>query len=272
MPTKLIKQLLSLKLFLIVGLILSGPLSYAQDGAAESEARPATQTEIQEDHDTKNLDKLLQNYNKDQQQVLKDAEKLIPKDDTGELSESEMGEGEVLDPNDENSLRGKEKIGVFDSKLLKAKSAPKVKGEKIHYAEEMRKSLLPLQSQSEKELIKLLLETTRKTEVGTYIDRFPKLAVFTIRLVKDPNALPMLVSILDDMDKVIHFAGLMISTILVAFLLKRLMKREGRPIWKAVGLWFFRFLIMTSLRIAIVFYFFDKQIEGVFKLAYKTFL
>lgn len=249
-------------------LLLTGGISFAQTQSATEE--------IQEDHDTKNLDKVLKDYNQDSEQVLKDAEKLLPKgtgDDTGELTDKELGDGPVLDPDDESSLEGKNRAGFFDPKLYKkrAEKSQINKDGKTHHAEDLRVQLSVLQKLPEKELIKLLLEQTRKSEMGHYIERYPKLAVYTVRLVKDKDALPDFVGILDNIDKLIRFAGVMIATILVGFFLKRLMKREGRPVWKAVLYWFFRFCLLTSLRLAILLFFYGKEITPIFKIASKTF-
>lgn len=257
---------------IILGLLLTGGFSYAQNDPGPEEV-----------HDTQNLDKLLKDYNKDQEKVLKDAQKMLPQDQgqaEGEGVEGSSDEadvilgkestGPVLDPDDEKSKDGKVRIGIFDPNLLKRKKTVN-KEPQVKYSEVIRVALEPLQKLPERELIKLLLENTDKSSAGEYIRRYPKLAVFTIRLIKDKNALPNFVKIADDHDKLIRFLGIMVATILLAMLLKRMMKKEGRPIWKAVSLWFFRLVIMTSLRFAILLLFFSEEITPIFKIAGKTF-
>lgn len=252
MLIKLAKQLLNLRLIILLGLVFLGPYSFAQTENGESSA----QSEVQEDHDSKNLNKLLKGYNQDQEKVLEDAEKMIPEDNSDQLKEEEL------------EIKNQKK--VFDPKLFIKPVAPG-NSNKIKYSEAMKVALEPLQSMSERELIKLLLENTKGSGAQDYIDRFPKLAVFSVRLIKDKNALPSFVKIADDQDKLIRFTGIMIATILVSFFLKRIMKRQGRPVWKAISLWFLRLMIMTSLRFAIILFFFSEEITPIFNIATKTF-
>lgn len=253
--------------FLITGLLVTGGLSYAQDVQVQLEG----QVQVQEDHDTKNLDKLLKDYGKDQEQVLKDAEKMLPVDEASELPESDLGDEAVLDPNDAKPFGTKKRTGVFDPNFLKKKGADG-NLQKVKYSEAVKVALAPLQKMSEGDLIKLLVENTKGSGAADYIDRYPKIAVFTVRLIKDKEAVPFLAKIADDQDKFIRFAGIMISTILLAFLLKKFMKKEGRPVMKAVSLWFFRFVIITGLRIAIILFFFGSEIAPTFRILSKTFL
>ena len=267
MPIKSTKQLLNLKLIFLMGLVILGPYSFAQTENGER----STQTLIPEVHDTKNLDKLLKDYNKDQEKVLKDVEKMLPQNDASDMTDKELGNEKPSDGNDEKSIEARKGTGLFDASIFKRHSDSKTDPRKIKYSEAMKVALGPLQKMSEKELMKLLLENTKDSSAREYIDRYPKLAMFTIRLIKDKDALPNLTKIADDEDRFIRFIGIMISTILISFLLKRFMKRAGRPILKAISLWFLRWMIMTTLRFAIILYFFSDEITPTFKIVAKTF-
>jgi hypothetical protein len=157
---------------------------------------------------------------------------------------------------------------MFD--LSKKKIDPKGL-KKIKYSDALRVTLEPLQKMSEAELVALLKDNTKGSSAEEYINRFPKLVVFAVRLIKDKEAIPSMARILDDQDRLISFSGIMLATILFAFFLKRFMKREGRSIGKALGLWFLRFLIISALRFGITLYFFSAELEPMFKIASKTF-
>lgn len=214
---------------------------------AQTESPPEDSQEIQEEHDTKNLNELLREYSKDQEKVLRDAEYIQGAEATTDLPEE-----------------------VTHKTIVKKVQDPK-KLKKMKYSEAITIALMPLQKLSEKELIRLLNEKTTDSSIKKYIDQFPKLTVFTVRLIKSKDALPSLTKIADDEDRFIRFAAIMISTILFSFFLKRLMRREGRSILKAVSLWFLRFMIVSSLRLAIVLYFFSEEITPTFKIALETF-
>jgi hypothetical protein len=203
MPTKPAKQLLNLKFIFLLGLVTLGPyvLAQASDQTSEESSKNKTviepssqvnpQAEIQEDHDTKNLSKLLKDYNKEQQRALKDAEKIPSQDsnDTGELTEKELGTGKVLDPDDESSLEGKNRVGTLDLKHLKKDELP-IDLKRTKYSEAIRVALAPLQKMPEAELVKMLKENTKGSAAREYIDNLPTLTIFTVRLIKDSEAIP----------------------------------------------------------------------------------
>lgn len=236
-----------------------GGFSFAQTDSTNPEVQKLQ--EVQEEHDTKNLDKLLKDYSKDQEKVLRDAENIPTTESASDLADADE---------DAPKSNPKTKTKIFDSSIFKRSDDPNAL-KKIKYSQAMKIALEPLQKMTEKELIKLLYENTSGSGVRQYIDQYPKIAVFTVRLIKSRDALPNLARILDDEDKVIRFIGIMISTILFAFFLKRLMKRQGRTILQAVSFWFLRFMIISSLRLAVILYFFSEEISPTFNIAFKTF-
>lgn len=241
-----------------MGLSCIGPFTFAQEGT-DPQNNQIQDNPIQEEHDTQNLEKLLKDYNKDAEKVLKNAKTLeeMNTNTSGDLSEEELRKVNVT-TEEVHSKTYRKKI---DPKDLK----------KVKYSEAMRVALEPLQKMHENQLVTILRSNTEGSSMAPYIERYPKLTLFAVRLIKEPEALPSLAKIVDDQDKLIRFGGIMLLTILVGFLLKRLMKKEGRSVLEALGFWFFRFLIMTSLRFGILIYFYGKEIEPTFSVAAKTF-
>lgn len=235
-------------ILIFLGLFFIGPSLFAQT----ADDAPI----IEEDHDTKNLDKLLINYNKDQEKVLKDAAQIQSTDEAGEFTDKELG---TLNPTVNNPATNTKK--KIDPNTLK----------KMKYSDALRVALEPLQKMSEKELVKLLRDNTKGSKTEMYLDRFPKFAVFTVRLIKDKDALPNIAKILDDQERLINFVGVLLFTTLIAFFLKRLMKREGRSIAKALSLWFLRFLIVSFLRFWILYSFYSTELTPTLNIASKTF-
>jgi hypothetical protein len=236
-------------LLLFLGLCLSGPYTFAQTDSKTAE------THVQEEHDTENLDKVFKDYNKDQEKVLKDVETIKKMESIDEISEKEIG----TEPESPSNK-------VFQKKL----SAQQFKN-KSHY-EALKFAFAPLQKLSEAELVALLKEKTVGSTTGQYLQHFPKLALFSVRVIKDPEALPLLGRIVDQQDKLIHFGGVMLCTIILGFLLKRLFKKDGRSVLASLGFWFTRFLILSALRFAILMYFFGQEVEPTLRIAGKTLL
>lgn len=266
----MVRILLILFLGLLGDASFRGPFVFAQtESAPETQAKTDPQA-LTEDHDVKKLEKVLQDYNKDSQKVLKDAEAIKQMQATGEISEEELDKGQLGDPDYEKSYQQAQNI--LGDAVAKAKGGKKgTQSKSPKYSEAVRVAMKPLQSLSEDELLKMLKENTRGTKAELYVDMFPKMMLFCVRLIKDKEAIPALVSIVDDQDKLIRFGGLMLSTVLVGFFLKRLMKREGRSIPAALGFWFVRFLIMTGLRLGLLYLFYSHEVTPALEVVKSTF-
>lgn len=260
----------TLRSFMIAGLLFTGGLSFSQDPAQVQDPDQATEETVHEDHDTQKLDKVLKEYNKNQKQVEQDAEVIKQMQATGELSEEELDQGQLGD--EEYQKAYKQAQNVLGDAMAKANGGKKTDLKNMKYSEAVRITLGPLQRLPESELMEMLKENTKGTRAGEYVDHFPTLMLFTVRLIKDQNAIPFMVKILDDQDKLIRFGGLMIATFLLGFFLKRLLSREGRSIPQALAFWFMRFLIMSGVRLAIILFFYGMELAPMFRVAEKTFL
>lgn len=259
-----------------MGLVFLGPFSFAQTSDQQNtqdNIQETNQETIHEDHDTKNLDKLLENYNKDQAKVLKDKAKLNTVNDSAEVIESKGEIKEVAHREEDveaeiaHTVNGKK---PFDPNRFKKKiNSDELK--KIKYSEALKVALAPLQAMPESELRQLLLDNTKGSSAEEYVARFPKLLNFTVALIRDPVALPKMALIIEDQKRLIRYASLMLFTILFSIILKRFLKKEGRGIIAAVGLWFMRFLIINSLRLGILIYFFGSELTPMFNIAMKVF-
>lgn len=267
-----------LKIILITGLLLIEGLCFAQapDQNLESKENPTTNPKIdtektteapQEEHDTQDLEKLLKKYNTDQEKILEDANKLHTETGSNEVKESEINEM----PRSEVAATPKSKDAVtevFETGMKSRHKGP-ISNE---LSNSVRLALEPLQKLSEKELLKRLDESTKESPVRPYMDQFPNITIFAVRLIKDKESIPSMVKILEDKDRLIWFAGVMISTIIFGFVLKRFMHREGRSFPKAVLYFFIRLYIMFGLRVAIVYYFYSTELTPAAKVFKTTFM
>lgn len=232
---QLFNNLLKFSLLIFLGLHFTGPEIFAQE-------EDTKQIQIEEEHDTKNLDKLLIDYNKDQEKVLKDAAKIL-----------EKNEGDEID------VKPSEKLSVKKALV------------KPTYSESIKTALEPLQKMSEPELMTLLKENTKGSSAEKFVEYFPQMIVFAVRVIKDKDALPGLAKILDNKKSLIRLSSAMIATFIFGFILKKIMSKKGRSIAEAIGSWFLRFFIMTTLRLGITYVIFGAEIMPTVKVALKTF-
>jgi len=251
-----------IKLLLCLVVILSTAL-YAQD-ESHSEI-----TQIQEDHDTKNLGKLLKDYNHNAQKVIQDSEKMLEADDSVELSEKGIGGRPAAD----SDLMLEEKMSATASKgpSLKSGRNKVLEIKKPSYYEAINAALIPLQKLTEAQLSELLKESFKNYKAAQFLVNSPKFMLIIVRLIQDKKALPYMAKILDDQDKLIKFSLVLLSTLLLALILKNIMRKKGRPIYSALAFWFIRFSIINFIRYIIILIFYGNEISPTLNIASKIF-
>ena len=248
----------TLRLFIFSFGLLLGGLSFVSTGAQDSAPAPANV----EEHDTKDLEQLLKRYNTD-------AEKVI--NDNNKLQETDASKSEVTD-SDIDEIRPEDQFEKAAATFAKKKAKVEEPVTTGKFSDDIRIPLSRLQQLSEEDLLKLLKENSRDSKLGPYLDQFPKFTLFTVRLIKDKEAIPSVVKIVENKDKLIWFAGVMISTFLLGFLLERIMRKEGRSILGSIGLYMVRVLIMTVVRFVILMYFYSAEITPALNVGKKIFL
>lgn len=253
-----------------LGLLHGGPSClYAQDEGTAPSSTPTPQTEGIEDHDTKDLEKLLKRYNTNQEQVINDASKIHHIESNTENSEVDEAVIEELRPEDvikDATIRiaqNKERHAL-EKRLLGDKSG-------VELAKSIELLLSPLRKLPEKELMKMVLENSKDTQVGPYLNEYPLITLFLVRLIRDKEAVPSLLKILENRDRLIYFAGAMICTLIFGFFLKRLFHKEDRSFFGVIAVFFVRFFTVNALRIGIFYYFFAKEFTPAMRIVSQTF-
>lgn len=246
-----------LKLIILSGFLFLGGQSFAQDPAA-----------VEEHHDTKDLEELLKRYNTDSKKVLEDTSKILDQDATlTEVDESDINELA-------NAAEDPKKITL--NSLKKAREdAEKAKKKSVMTGElssSVRQILEPMQKLSEKDLLKLLDDNSKNSKLRPYMDQFPNINIFAVRLIKDEESIPSLVKIIENRERLIRFAGVMLSTLILGFLLKKVMHREGRSFIRSAIYFLFRMYFMFAVRIYIVYFFFSAELAPAAKIFKKTFM
>lgn len=220
-----------LKYIFIINLLFSGGLLFSQD--KENIER------VEEHHNTEDLEELLKKYHADQQKIVE------------EKSFEEVNPPEAPPE-------------------IKKTPTPERKNE-FHLAKSIRVALEPLQEMSEGELIKRMDEATKGSKFRPYMDQFPKITLFAIRLIKDPESLPSLVKILENKDRLIWFFSAMIFSLVLGIILKKIMHNKEQAFLKKVFYFFLRVYILFIVRACIFYFFFNKELGPTIKIFKKTF-
>lgn len=209
-----------------MGLFLLGPFSYAAGNFDKNAPM--------EEHNTAELEKLLESYRKDPEKIIKNFEHL---------------------KNSDNS---------------KSNKNSKVPPKKMTYSQSIRQVLIPLQSMPEAELRQVLSESIEKSGTLSPLKKFPFVLNLWVGLIKEKEAIPQLVSIFENQTKLIHFGISFLLTIVLGFVLRMAMRKKDRTIAKAMYYWFLRFVGILILRIFIVIYFFGPQLKPAFQVFVRT--
>lgn len=262
-----------LKIFLLAGLLFIEGLaiSYAQDEAlnrAQETEQVQENPSATEEHDTEDLEKLLKRYNTDSEKILEDSSKLHNIQEGETKSEVNDADIEEMRPSD---VLG-DASAKFQEKGKSARAQKAIGPLDQSFSHSVRLALSEVQKLSEKELLKRLDESTKDSWARPYMDEFPNIMLFAVKLIKDTESIPSLVKIAENKDRLIWFTGVMLSSIIFGFILKRIMHREGRSFLKAAFYYLIRMYIMLILRIGIIYYFFHEEFTPAARVFKKTFI
>ena len=253
-------QLNLFHLLIVTGLLTWGGLSFSQDPKAQ-DSNPTAENQEIEEHDTQDLEKLLKRYNTDSEKVLEDSGKIHNIQQDAATTEVKEADIEEMRPSD--VLEKAKEESIQRARHYQANAS---------YAESVRVALEPLQKLSEAELLKRLDEGTRESPVRPYMDQFPNITLYAVRLIKDKESIPSVVKIVENKERLIQFGSVMLFTVIFGFILKRIMHREGRSFIKAAFYFLIRVTFMMALRIGVVYYFYAKELTPAAKVFKKTFL
>jgi hypothetical protein len=223
---KLLPKFIRLIFFFFVGLNLLGPFSYAAGNFDKNAPM--------EEHNTAELEKLIENYSKDPDKVLKNFKDLQ------------------------------------DAEQSKSSKNSKNTHSKMTYSQSIRQVLIPLQSMPEAQLRQVLTESIEKSNTLTPLKNFPFVVNFWVGLIREKEAIPQLVSIFENQTKLVHFGIAFLLTMILGFVLRMAMRKKDRTIAKAIYYWFLRFTGILILRIFIVVYFFGPQVRPAFSVFLRT--
>jgi hypothetical protein len=222
-----------------------------------------------EDHDSKELNTLIKNYNVDTEKVLKDTSKLNQDPATEVVTDADIEEMRPSTSILEEAKNAALKKVKADLKKKEAEAT--AASEKGDFSLSVRLALEPLQSLTEEELKQRFTEVLKDSPARQYFENFPQITTLTVKLIKDKESIPSIVKIASDRDRLIHFVSIMLLTILFGYFLKKLFHKEGRSLLGAVFFFILRVIILFGVRIYIIYYFFHVELTPAAKIFQQTF-
>lgn len=138
--------------------------------------------------------------------------------------------------------------------------------EKMKLSEAIRLAMGPLKKLSSNEMKSMILDQARGSKHYNLLIDFPKILDFFVGIIKDENAVPQMVKVIEDKEKLKKFAAVMLCSIVFGFIIARIISTKEKNIYKIVGLFFFRVLIMFSIRISIICYFYSEELSPAFNV------
>lgn len=217
-----------------------------------------------EEHDEKKLEKVLTDYNESQKTVNQNQHEVKDVADE-ELTEEELREFDQFS-NEVNAANNKLK-NLPDYK--KAALPKDLEGRKL--SENIGFMLMPLQKLTPFELEKLLREQL-KGSAGEKIFEFePRLYSLVTKLIRDKEALPLLVQMIEDRGRLATLLWLMLGSFVVGYFLKRITSNKDQPFITAVVFGIGRMFFMFGLRLSIVWWLFSKELNPTFKIVKEVF-
>ena len=165
-----------------------------------------------------------------------------------------------------HGLSGSQQLTIQNAEKLRKEKEALLKQANSDLALSVKMALEPLQSMSEEELIKRIKEGIKEPQMKAQVEKYPKFLIYTVKLIKDKEAVPSLVKIAEDRSRLIQFGSVMLFTIIFGFFLRKLFHREDRSFVGVIGFFFLRTFILLALRIYVINYIFSTELAPAIRI------
>lgn len=138
--------------------------------------------------------------------------------------------------------------------------------------EAMSKMLKRYQSMSVEEIQNEMLVTTKGTKSHYFFSKYPKLLEFMARIYQDQQAIPRAMEMMDDRDKLKQVGLYMLGTIILSFILGKIMIRPTMGLMKRLTMRMTRTFMIWGLRGGILVYFYGYYLSPMWRISKTVFL
>lgn len=213
-----------------------------------------------EHHDEMQLENVLNNYQNNQKQVLKDAEKLLQDDGTTNTDLNEVEFEEVGRYHQANVPRSRYSKNYQES--LKKLG----KGMGLDVQEKLILAFVPLQELTDENFDQVLKKVLTKEQYDKATTEYSKYVDLAKRVVRSQDTLPALISIISNKDRLIYYAGAILVTFIFSLLTKGLFYKAGDGFFRIIFGFLFHCLLMFVIRTGITYYFFKPELTPFIKI------
>jgi hypothetical protein len=136
----------------------------------------------------------------------------------------------------------------------------------------MTKMLKRYQNMSVEDIEKEILTGSQGTKTHYFFKKYPKSLEFMARTYQDPQAIPRAIEMMDDRDKLKQVGIYMLGTIIISFLLGKIMIRPNMGLMKRLTMRLTRAVMIWGLRGGILVYFYGYYLSPMWRIAKTVFL
>lgn len=141
---------------------------------------------------------------------------------------------------------------------------------KMKLSDAIKLAIAPLRKMSSVEMRNMVLDHTRGQKYYFILVDYPKILDFIIELIRDENAIPHMVKVIENKDRFKIFVAVMLCSIIFGFVIARIVSTKEKNLKKIFALFVLRIIIMFSIRIGIVYYFFSEELTPAFNVLIKV--
>lgn len=159
-----------------------------------------------------------------------------------------------------------------------ANKKPSQKGEKKAKAnskdmsKHINKMLERYRSMDLSEIEAELYKTSQGSKLGVIFDKFPKSLEFMARIYQDQVAIPRMIKMAEDYEKLKHASLYMLGTVLLSYILGKILIRHNMGLGRRFMMRIVRSLCIWSLRFGILGYFYGFYLSPLGRIIKTVFI
>lgn len=201
----------------------------------------------------------------DHSQLTQKTQELIQKENGDKLSDENLTEEELFELKEMASEIASQQTNEhhpikFKEKFKKDINNPSKSGINQKLSDSITLALLPLRKLEEKKLLELLNQKMQESSYYGIYKQHPKIGILTVKLIKDPVAIPQLIKIIENKQRLINFFSAMFLTIILSFLIRLLYNWKKKNFFHALTFFIFKFFFIWGIRYLVIIFFFKEEL------------
>lgn len=265
--------------------VMQGPICLKTLNAQETDSKSGTSAaSVQEtlnesydsaqdeNHKTGDLDKLLDNYQRETDQILQDYSAL----EEGIGGESNQFSDEDLETMEAAGVGSRQKDSISKAPLEGYRKnyfhalKKNKKGQVLTLEDRVSLALVPLQNLSDNDLRSFIQKSFKDSKVEELFNKYPSIVDKMIMIIRSDEVIPNFVKVIQDKDRLIYFVAAILCTFILSFLTKRIFYGPKSTFLGMCGGFILHSLFMMVVRLAVVYFFYKDELIPFVKIIYST--